>query len=415
MCVVSVNVNFEKLQQARPDYVFHSYGEICNFIYCLLLKTRVDADLPGIHEWEAYMDVSKLESFRSLPIEDFLVNYPYGKELAAGKTSEIREFRVKCRIFLDQLVVVLLRNVTVTSQLCQGLYSFCPEIMLEGDDSSIFSLFFSLCELLKSCGALNDDEMDAAVEEYHSYIVEKRRHHASGSFSASAIPDVVRYLVRDFSFQARVHLFRVFKLCCLIVGMPESVPPTVIMDLSGCAFDAGTFQDCLLLVQSFILIWGYSHKSFFVDSTLDAVREAVDSAGLFYVSPGFNLWNGLSDVGLDDLLDVYRSRYREFLLERRKSFESHYIGLNKVNRESRSRQGSVVSESSCVLSSATKSKKADESRQPVPSASKPKKSGYTSGSSGVSTSTKPKKGKKKGEEDPDVVHRLKKPSKSKQN
>ena len=99
MCVVSVNVNFEKLQQARPDYVFHSYGEICNFIYCLLLKTRVDADLPGIHEWEAYMDVSKLESFRSLPIEDFLVNYPYGKELAAGKTSEIREFRVKCRIF----------------------------------------------------------------------------------------------------------------------------------------------------------------------------------------------------------------------------------------------------------------------------------------------------------------------------
>ena len=177
--VVSVIVNFEKLQQARQDYVFHSYGEICNFIYCVLLKTRVGADLPGIHDWEAYMDSSKLDAFRSLPIEEFLISYPFGKELAAGKTSEIRELRVKCRIFLDHLVVVLLRNVAVTSQLCQGLYSFCPGIMLEGDDSHVFGLFFSLWELLKSGGALDDDEMDAAVEEYHSYIVEKRRHHAA--------------------------------------------------------------------------------------------------------------------------------------------------------------------------------------------------------------------------------------------
>ena len=408
--VVSVNVNFEKLQQARPDYVFHSYGEICNFIYCVLLKTRVGADLPGIHEWEAYMDTSKLDAFRSLPIEEFLMSYPFGKELAGGKTSGVREFRVKCRIFLDHLVVVLLRNVTVTSQLCQGLYSFCPEIMLEGDDSHVFGLFFFLCELLKSGGALDDGEMDAAVEEYHSYIIEKRRHHANGSCSASANPDVIHYLVRDFSFQARVHLFRVFKLCCLIVGMPESVPPPVVIDLSGCALDARAFRDCLLLVQSYILSWGYSHKAFFVDSTLDAVRGAVDTAGVFYVSPDFDLWSGLSSEGLEEFLTQYRSYYREFLLEQQKSFECRYIGLNKMNRESRSRQGSVVSESSGSSCSGSRSKKSEKPKKSAPVVPKPSKNTSAKGSGGASTSKKPKEGSKKGDGDPDVFHKLKKPS-----
>ena len=198
----------------------------------------------------------------------------------------MRDFRAKCRVFLDHLVVVLLRNVTVTSRLSQGLYSFCPEFMLEGDDSTVFSLFFSLCELLKSSNVVTTDEMDAAVEEYHSYIIEKRRQHEGGSSSACDIPDVVRYLVRDFSFQARVHLFRVFKFCCLIVGMPESSPPPVSMDLSG--FSAEMFRDCLLLVQSYILSWGYSHRSFFVEITLDAVCEAVANAGTFYLSADFD-------------------------------------------------------------------------------------------------------------------------------
>ena len=254
--------------------------------------------LPGIHDWKAYMDISKLNSFRALPIEEYLVHYPYGKELAAGTTSEIREFRVKCRVFLDHLVVVLLRKVTVTSRLPKGLYSFCPEIMLEGDDSTVFSFFFSLCELLKSGNAVSADEMDAAVEEYQSYLIEKRRQHEGGSYSASDIPDVVRYLVRDFNFQARVHLFRVFRLCCLIVGMPESVHPSVSMNLSGCAFSAETLRDCFLLVQSYILSWGYSHQSFFVENTLDAVHEAVANAGTFYVF-GFHFMERIVQCGAE--------------------------------------------------------------------------------------------------------------------
>ena len=73
--------------------------------------------------------------------------------------------------------------------------------MLEGDDSTVFSLFFSLCELLKSNNVVSADEMDAAVEEYHSYIIEKRRQHEGGRSSAHDIPDVVRLVSRpEFIF-----------------------------------------------------------------------------------------------------------------------------------------------------------------------------------------------------------------------
>ena len=140
-------------------------------------------------------------------------------------------------------------------KLSQGVYRFCPEILLEGDDSTVFGLFASLCELLKSYDVVTVDESEAAVEDFHSYIVEKRRQHEGGSHTASDIPDVIRYLVRDLSFQALVHLFRVFKLCCLIIGVPESVPPSVvIINLSGCAFSVDAFRECLLWYSRISLV-----------------------------------------------------------------------------------------------------------------------------------------------------------------
>ena len=366
------------------------------------------------------MDESKLSSFAAVPIEEFLSNYAYGKELAAGKTSEIRDFRSKCRSFLDHLVVVLLRNMAVTSKLSQGLYSFCPEIMLEGDDHTVFGLFASLCNLLKSCGVLKADESAAAVEEYHSYIIEKRRQHAGEEHAASDIPDVIRYLIRDFSFQARVHLFRVFKLCCLVIGVPEAVPPVVTLDLSGCAFSTAIVRDCLLLVQSYVLSWGYAHKTFFVDRTLDVVREAIANAGAFYVAADFDLWRDICGEDLDAFITPYRSLYRDFILERRKSCESYYIGLNKANLEARSRQGSVVSDTGSTSSSTVKSKKVLEIRGQgtsvgtVAGGSTSKKSVVSADVAVIkkggseSASKKSKGSKTKANEDPEVRHRIKK-------
>ena len=47
------------------------------------------------------MDVSKLSSFGVISVEDFLMDCDSGRELAAIKTSEMREFRINSRECLD--------------------------------------------------------------------------------------------------------------------------------------------------------------------------------------------------------------------------------------------------------------------------------------------------------------------------
>ena len=74
-------VNFPKKRQQRVDYGFHAYSELCHFVYSLLSKSRAVSSLPGIHEWEAYMDNSAVKEFPAISSELFLVNQDFGKEL----------------------------------------------------------------------------------------------------------------------------------------------------------------------------------------------------------------------------------------------------------------------------------------------------------------------------------------------
>ena len=67
--------------------------------------------------------------------------------------------------------------------------------MLEDDDRAVFRLFADLTGVLESCGLLA-----AGIEQFNSYIVEKRRQHDRSNITASETSDVVQYLLRDFSF-----------------------------------------------------------------------------------------------------------------------------------------------------------------------------------------------------------------------
>ena len=110
------------------------------------MQSRKLSDLPGIHEWESYMDASKLCNFDVISMEDFLMHCDFGRELVAVKTGEMREFQVRCRECIDWFVSLILASTTVTSGVSRGLYSFWPEIMLQGDDHHVFELFGSLCD-----------------------------------------------------------------------------------------------------------------------------------------------------------------------------------------------------------------------------------------------------------------------------
>ena len=262
------------------------------------------------------MDVEKVAEFPPIAMESFLAGSDYGRELLAGKTSEFGTFRVRCREFLDRLIVVILKSPSASSRVSRGLYSFCPELLLEGDGLLVFRLFSDLCRILESCGALLSDESKDAVEEFSSYVVEKRCQHDAAMGVASEIPDVVSWLLRDFGFQARVHACRVLKLCVLITGRPREIYPAVTFNLSGSKLSE-KFRECLLLVQSYVLSPGYAHECSFTDPTLDAVEEAIADPGVFYVAPNFDLWTDFCSGNAEAFASRYQSLYDTFLLGRR--------------------------------------------------------------------------------------------------
>ena len=132
--------------------------------------------------------------------------------------------------------------------------------------------------------------MEAASAEYKSYVVERRRHHENATYAESEILDVVQFLLRGFGFQSRTHILRLFKICCLIVGTPDSDPPAVTIDLIGSTLNHVMVQNCVLMVQSHVLGSGFNAQLFFPGSLLNAVQGAIANAGVFFVSGDVDVW-----------------------------------------------------------------------------------------------------------------------------
>ena len=370
------------------------------------------------------MDVSKLSGFDEISMGEFLMDSEFGRGLSAIKTGDVQDFRVKCRECIDRVVSLIVSSTAVTSGISRGLYSFCPEIMLEGDDLHIFELFGSLCDLLRSCRVMTPDDLNAASAEFKSYVIEKRRHHEDATCAASDIDDVISFLLRDFAFQSRVHVFRLFKLCCLFVGLPKSDPPaSCTIDLGGSALKSSVLQECILMVQSHIIGPSFNARLFFSGSLLSAVRDALLNAGDFFRVTDFDVWRDFCVGDMDAFIKHYESLYCRHVLERRKECEAFYVESNKTNRSAREKQCSSSTEVGSVASSAASSRKSTNKplvtkfvRADVPVV-RPAVKGSDKGSgaastkqSGASGSKGSKKNKKSDIGDPDVVHKLRKSS-----
>ena len=245
---------FKKQLSGRVDYGFHCYMEICQFVYCLLSRTRELTDLPELNDWTAYMDSEKIKVFRKIDTASFLLNYEFGEELQRGSTGELKEFRNRCREFMDRLVDVLLENNLVSSDFLQGAYCFCPELLLEGDDRYVFQMFSKLVQVLERSGALSCEEAKSGTEEFMTFVVDARLRHAGSESSAENISDVVTYLLSDYSFLSRKNLCRIFKLCYLVIRRPTCDFPAVLISLNGCVVPDSVVSSCLRGVQSYVAL-----------------------------------------------------------------------------------------------------------------------------------------------------------------
>ena len=269
---------FKKQLAGRTDYGFHSYGELCDFVYCLLTQTRRIADMPVLSDWKAYMDSSELAALDKIDVDDFLANHPFGDSLRRANTGEVRDIRSRCLDFIDYLVDAILSLHLVIGNFSQGIYCFCPEMLLEGDDRYIFGLFGKLVRVLEKVGCLSRVAVNASIDEFAAFVVEARFRHEESERSASAISDVVTYLLSDYGFLSRHNLVRVLQLCSVVVLKDPVRLLLIDIDLSDCSVPAVLVNSAIKCVQSYVSMPSFKQCDFFTIATMDAVRQSVVKA-----------------------------------------------------------------------------------------------------------------------------------------
>ena len=136
------------------------------------------------------------------------------------------------REFVDRFLDLILELHLVSADFRQGVYAFCPELMLEGDNQSVFQLFSKLLRVFERSGCLSSEVVNASSEEFTTYVIDVRFRHRDSGASAEEIPDVVQYLLSAVLLP--VVTCQVLKLCCLALDRPHFSPPRVMINLSGC-------------------------------------------------------------------------------------------------------------------------------------------------------------------------------------
>ena len=395
---VSDSCSFKKQSSGRSDYGFHGYMEICQFVYCLLSRSRKLGSLPSLNSWEDYMDLQKLDGFENVASCDFLHNHDFGAVLRSHKGGEFRVFQDLCPKFIDRLVIAILGQQPVTGELPQGVYCFCPELLLEGDDQHMLVLFQTLIRVLERSGVVSSRESKAAVEEYSTFVVDARSRHANSGVSAESIGDVRHYLLSDYCFLARKSLCRVFKLCCLAVLRPRIDFPAVEIDLSDCAVPSHVIASCVQGVQSCVVSSEFRLKSFFTQFTMNEVRKAIATASTFMSSGGFDPWDGLCGVNQSAFVNRYRRLFDERVSRKRSLSDGQPCGESGGDCEGSSL---IESPAASVISA-----------PPVPSSSG--SSSFRFSKTKVYGSVASLLGREKGAVDPDAVDVKKSKKKSKQ-
>ena len=148
-----------------------------------------------------------------------------------------------------------------------------------------------------------------------------------------------------------------FKLCCLIINSKLSRYPYVVLDLPGSSLSHKAVDDYVQMVQSYVLSPGYAPKLFFTDLTLDAVRDAVKDAIVFYVAVDFDVWKNACVSEFATFLSGVRSSFSDLLFQRRKASEDRYVEWNRSNRQAQIDRRGNVSRSESDARSVEKSKK----------------------------------------------------------
>ena len=218
--------------------------------------------MPVLTDWDAYMDASKVAALGKIDSEDFFANHTFGDKLMHANTGEVCDVRNRCRDFMNHFVDAILSLHLVTGSFYQSIYCFCPEILLEGDDWNTFGLFGKTVRVLEKVGCLSRDAVTASLDEFTAFVVEARLRHRESGWVASAINDVVAYLLADYGFLWRFNLVRTLQLCCLVVLRTPLQLPTIDIGFAGCSAPADVVDSAFKCVQSYVRMPSFKQGAF---------------------------------------------------------------------------------------------------------------------------------------------------------
>ena len=214
MCSVSVATSFVHRQTAS-DHGYHTFGELAQFIHCLLQKIRQGSSLPLVEQWDDYV-LPNHSKIAPIAEGEFLTGT---RVLAAlnkiGSSYLQREFQRDARRFLEDFSTFMLSTVAARSKIGQGLSCFCPAIIIGLDDHAPLHLLGILVDGLLDRGWVKGTEIEACRSEYQSFVQEQRQLERSSTRSRPDIGDVQSFCSSQAGFRARQHLFKI----CIVTNM----------------------------------------------------------------------------------------------------------------------------------------------------------------------------------------------------
>ena len=150
---------------------------MCQFVYCLLSRTRKTVSLPELNNWEENIDEQRVDESENVAASDFLHNHSFGTVLPSREDSDGRAFRELCMKFMDRLVDALLAQQSVTEEFSCGLYAFCPELLFCCWRATTIVCWSSSenCSMCWNQAVVSQRwnlELRTAVEEYSTFVVD---------------------------------------------------------------------------------------------------------------------------------------------------------------------------------------------------------------------------------------------------
>ena len=214
MCSVSVANNFVHCQTAS-DYGYHTFGELNQFIHCLLQKIKQGSSLLLVEQWDDYVSPNH-SKFPPIAYGECLAGT---RVLAAlnkiGSSYLQREIERDDRWFLEEFTTSVLSTVAARSKIGQVLSSFCPAIIIGCDNHAPLQLLGLLLDDLLDRGWVKGSKIEACRSEYQSFVQEQRHLERSSTRSRPDIGDVMSFCSSQTGFRARQHLFKV----CILTNM----------------------------------------------------------------------------------------------------------------------------------------------------------------------------------------------------